>query len=376
MTKPPNKDPIQAELATHRRAIEDLSRQLRQVPSRFPHQRSSETATIRVRFHFTASDGDLSEGETVDSGEPCWVDGLHALQTLHPTRFGDTAEYHAILVGTASRSSTTRPLFRLVSPTAVHEANAAQIETAAEVSATVGIVKVLTEASAAITTTIDGVAQENRILHLRESWQTTTGWRWDWAHGRYSGALAVPDIGVRRGSVLSLGMRGGGRAGISSNLDPANPANSVSVSIDPGEPFRLDLLAYSDKDFNTIVSPQRLGHTIGSYLVTRTSLGYFRVQSLSANYGHFDSDSAGSSRHYAELTAADTASGSGLSGSSTAAVFDAAIDAMTGVLVTISWSVNSTGRIATVAWSTSGFTAIGSAENVIGLLVTGGRAPS
>jgi hypothetical protein len=57
MSKPPSRDPVQVELLALRREIEDLKRQMRQIPSRFPMD--------RFPYMFVLIDG----GNTLDSGQ-------------------------------------------------------------------------------------------------------------------------------------------------------------------------------------------------------------------------------------------------------------------------------------------------------------------
>lgn len=267
------KDPLNAELATLRREIEDLKRQVRQIPSRFPMATPvSADVVVRVRFDCDTSSNDLSVGEVLDASaatldeEVVWIDGPHALAFLPPRTFG-AAFYYATKVGTATRSSTERDLYRVTDY--YGDGHTAPSPLVLEATAANGRCTVLNDSEAALQTTIAGVAADNHIMALVPS-ATASGQRFDWICRRMRSAQALPDS---VGGALRTGGNGG-------------TIISSKLSIEHGEVFHIMVWAESgevDSGFNPLKAASQFAvaliqHTAGGAPVVRGTGNGFQIR--------------------------------------------------------------------------------------------------
>lgn len=226
------------------RRVAQLEALIKQIPSRFASPSPPRNGrVVRVRFNFSYDD-DLSEGELLtdaaltDQQTLVWVDGVHAMTVMPPQDFGDAALYWAESLGTKRIGAVTRQLYRVITPIAGTLSGNPVPEIQFEYQNLGNCGKLLTLGGASIQTTLAGLGQENRIRVMLET--SSNGYRYDWTRRLRLGARAIPDGGITHapGSYYraSSPMRSGCFIGI-------DGGSIGGISIDDGEPFRIDVWA-------------------------------------------------------------------------------------------------------------------------------------
>lgn len=286
------KDPNNSLVLQLQRELDEVRKQLRQIPSRYPvAAATADDVVVRVRFDCdgSASRLDLSVGEILDASaatldqEQVWIDGFHALASMPPANFGTNAVYYATRIGSATRSSTTRDLYRVTD----YFGSASFPTTPAELvleATTNNRCKILDSAEAEVTTTIAGSAAVNRIMaRLPDSY--ASGQRFDWYRRTLAGGYATPD------SCLSE-LRSGGNGGTSV---------TDKISIEHGEVFHLEVWANTG-EVDTGFNPLKAASS-SSVAIIQSIAGGSPVVRGTGGIWRFREDTTTSSRNYGTTTA-------------------------------------------------------------------------